>query len=155
MADNSILAQLNTAIARNANPSELMESIVTYFGGQSGTIHRITESGELGLVAHIGVPEAIMDKVVTIPIGKGIAGLAALERRPVTICNIQTDSSGVVGPKAKLTGVEGAIAVPMLVNGNLRGTLGVGKNKEYTWSDAETKELEEVAGLLGELPVCQ
>lgn len=151
MSSDSVITNVEAAIARGASADELMQIIVAGFDGQSGTIHRIDDAGMLSLVAQIGVPESIMDKVVKIPIGKGIAGHAAAERRPVTICNIQTDTSGVARPSAKVTGMEGAIAVPMLVDGELFGTLGVGKNREYTWSDAEVNEIEQVATLLGKL----
>lgn len=149
MSNTSILAQIEAAITRGKGAQELLEMILGHFGAQSGTIHYFdAPSQQLKLVAQIGVPEVILDKVRDIPIGKGIAGLAALERRPVTVCNIQTDNSGRVAPNAKLTGMEGAIAVPMLVEGGLYGTLGVGKSTEYTWSDAETREIEQIAARL-------
>lgn len=152
MSNTSIVAQIEAAIARGSGAQELLETILGHFGAQSGTIHRFDGlSQHLKLVAQIGVPEVILDKVRDIPIGKGIAGLAALERRPVTVCNIQTDNSGRVAPNAKLTGMEGAIAVPMMEEDRLYGTLGVGKSTEYTWSDAETREIEQLAARLIQL----
>lgn len=148
MANTTILSELDAAIDQGEDPDKILSAILAHFDAQTGTIHRLDDSDHLKLVAQIGVPDVILEKVTDIPIGKGIAGLAAKERRPVTICNIQTDASGVVNPNAKLTGMEGAIAVPMLEDGELRGTLGVGKLAEYTWSEAETKELEAIATLL-------
>jgi hypothetical protein len=40
------------------------------------------------------------------------------------MCNLQIDDSGVARPAAKETKVEGSIAVPMLLEGKLYGTLG-------------------------------
>lgn len=149
MSMDSIVVRVDAAIASGANAQNCLHLIVEHFEAQTGTIHRLDDNdGRLKLIAHIGIPQIIMDRVTDIPVGKGIAGAAALERRPVTICNIKTDTSGVVGAKAPLTGMEGAVAVPMIKDGQLYGTLGVGKRTEYTWSDDETRQLEEVATLL-------
>ena len=149
MSIDSIAANIETAIARGDSAQQLLELILAQFSAQTGTIHRLcSDTGLLTMIAHVGIPPVIIDKVREIPIGKGIAGAAAEQRKPVTICNIKTDTSGVVRPGASATGAEGAIAVPMLENGELRGTLGVGKNTEYTWSPEETRALEQVATLL-------
>tara|TARA_R110001592_G_scaffold165074_1_gene399267 strand:+ start:138 stop:653 length:516 start_codon:yes stop_codon:yes gene_type:complete len=149
MSKDSIVAQVDALIASGGTVQSCLALIVGHFDAQTGTIHRLDDTdGRLKLIAHIGIPEVIMDKVTDIPVGKGIAGAAASERRPITICNIKTDTSGVVGAKAPLTGMEGAIAVPMIQEEHLHGTLGVGKRTEYTWSESETSQLEEVATLL-------
>lgn len=147
--DNDIVEQVRRALSTGTGEQSVLEQVVSFFAAQSGTIHHLNaEDGRLKLSAHVGVPPFVMDKVVDIPVGKGIAGLAAQERRPITMCNIKTDESGVVGAKAKTMGIEGAIAVPLLKNGELRGTLGIGKNAEYTWSEEEVKTLEQLAELL-------
>lgn len=149
MSMDTIVTRLDAAIAGGGSAQACLQLILEHFDAQTGTIHRLDDNdGRLKLLAHIGIPQVIMDKVTDIPVGKGIAGAAAQERRPVTICNIKTDTSGVVGAKAPLTGMEGAIAVPMLKDGELHGTLGVGKRSEYTWSEDETHQLEEAAKLL-------
>jgi L-methionine (R)-S-oxide reductase len=88
--------------------------------------------------------------VGTVPIGKGIAGLAAERREPIALCNLQTDNSGQARPAAKSTGMEGSLAVPMLVGGELRGVLGVAKACEYDWSSGEKELLLAIAVRLGE-----
>lgn len=152
MSDGPIVDQIEIAMARGDGAEKLLEQILAHFDGQSGTIHRFDESSAtLHLAAQIGVPDVVLNKVLVIPIGKGIAGAAALERRPVTICNIQTDTSGVAKPDAKLTGMAGALAVPILIDGKLYGTLGVGKRAEHAWSDAEIHEIEQIAVRVGSL----
>jgi L-methionine (R)-S-oxide reductase len=84
-----------------------------------------------------------------VPIGKGIAGLAAERREPIALCNLQTDASGQARPAAKSTGMEGSLAVPMLVNDELRGVLGVAKACEYDWSAEEKALLLALATRLG------
>jgi GAF domain-containing protein len=88
--------------------------------------------------ASAGIPEVVLDRVRTIPIGKGMAGLAVERAAPVTVCNIQTDTSGDVRPGAKLTGLEGAIVVPMLRDGRVVGALGIANRHERTFTEEET-----------------
>ena len=59
----------------------------------------------------------------------------------MTICNLQTDTSGQAKPGARATGMEGSVAVPMLVDGDLRGVLGIAKANAYDWPAEETAAL--------------
>lgn len=114
------------------------------FGCQTGTLHR-AEGEWLYLVAQIGVPEFLMDKISTIPFGKGIAGVAASSKEPVELCNLQQDLGGVAKEDARKTGVSGSLAVPILdESGKVLGTLGVGKIVPYDFSDAEKARLTEI-----------
>ena len=116
-----------------------------------GTIHRLdATSGRLELLVHRGIPDTILDRVRSIPVGKGIAGLAAERRAPVQVCNLQTDDSGVAEPDARDTKMEGSIAVPMLVNGELKGTFGVGKPVAYDFDENEADLLLQIATTIGE-----
>ena len=78
---------------------DVLDKILGHFDCVTGTIHLLRkESGMLELLAQRGIPESIIDKVSTIPVGKGMAGLAAERREPVQVCNLQTDESGDVRP---------------------------------------------------------
>ncbi len=129
----------------------VLDASIGVFGCQAGTVHWLdAQSGMLKLAASRNIPEAITQIVATVPVGKGIAGLAAQTREPVTICNLQTDTSGKARPAAKTTGMEGSIAVPMLVAGELRGVLGVAKAAAHDWTAAEQSLLLAIAARLGE-----
>src|SRR5262245_11629243 len=67
------------------------------FGARIGTLHLLGPGGAtLLLRAHYGpLPPAVLEASRSIPLGKGIAGLAAERREPVSTCNLQTDASGV------------------------------------------------------------
>lgn len=128
----------------------VLEQVLGHFGCATGTVHTLDPAtGMLHLRAQRGIPEALLPKVGTIPVGKGMAGIAAQRREPVQVCNLQADTSGVVRPGAKETCVEGAIAVPMLVAGAVRGVLGVAKPTAYEFTPAETALLVEAAGAIG------
>ena len=136
-------------IAGTGTPADVLAAALAHFDCQAGTVHRL-EDGALKLIAHAGIPPAVVQIVEAVPIGKGIAGLAAERREPITICNLQNDTSGQARPGAKATGMEGSIAVPMVVNGELRGVFGIAKAASHDWTAEETELLLAVAARLGE-----
>src|SRR5438045_3559758 len=92
-----------------------LHQILADFDCQTGTIHVLdADSGMLQLRAQHGLPEALLAKVSTIPVGKGMAGIAAERKEPVQVCNLQTDATGVAKAGAKLTQMAGSITVPIL-----------------------------------------
>jgi signal transduction protein with GAF and PtsI domain len=128
---------------------DALRATLSHFGCQAGTVH-LLEDGLLKLRGSVGIPPQVTAIVQTVPIGKGIAGLAAERRAPVTICNLQTDDSGQARPGARATGMEGSLAVPMLdENGTLRGVLGVAKAEAYDWPEAETAGVLAIAAQFG------
>lgn len=139
---------LETALATR-DPAAVLASTIAHFGCAAGTVHFLRD-GVLGLVAHQGIPPHIAQIAETVPIGKGIAGLAAERREPITICNLQTDTSGQARPAAKSTGMEGSLAVPMLTDGELRGVLGIAKATAHDWTEAEQQLLLAIGSRLGE-----
>lgn len=132
---------------------EALRAVVDHFRADSGTLH-VRDGELLHLRAMVGeFPPQLVEIIRTIPIGKGMAGLAAQRLAPVTACNIQTDASGDVRPGAKATGMEGAIVVPMLGAGDeLRGTLGIANRRARDWSAEESAAIiacgRRIAGML-------
>jgi L-methionine (R)-S-oxide reductase len=118
-----------------------IESIIDRFAADTGTIHFV-EDGVLVLKAHVGVPAQMVDVVRTVPIGKGMAGMAAERNEPVSSCNIQDDHTGTVPAGAKVSGVNGAIVVPIRDEaGKAVGALGIGVHREHQYSEDETLQL--------------
>lgn len=125
-----------------------LAGVLRRFGCQTGTLHRTDDTGDhLRLVAQIGVPESLWEKIALIPFGKGIAGVAAANRKPVEICNLQQDLGSVALPGARQTGVSGSLAVPVLSLDGERvlGTLGIGKSEPYSFPAEEQALLAELA----------
>lgn len=130
----------------------MLAAILENFDCQTGTIHQAVEDSRiLTLVCQIGVPESLMDKISTIPFGKGIAGAAAEREEAVELCNLQQDLGGVAKPDARKTGVSGSIAVPVFAmnSGKVIGTLGIGKFAPYEFNVAEKQRLSEFASVIG------
>lgn len=120
------------------------------FDAKNCTFHRVDVGDPfLYLVEQIGLPEKIAEIASKIPIGKGMAGICAERKEPVTMCNLQTDDSGVARPAAKKTKVEGAVVVPLIgESGEVIATLGIGREGEHEYSEEEVKLLEQCAQIL-------
>jgi signal transduction protein with GAF and PtsI domain len=120
-----------------------LESAIAQLNAESGTVHRLGDDGHLHLSAIVGqYPPPVMDAIRRIPVGKGLAGLAAERREPVTVCNIQEDASGQTRPGARATGMEGAITVPCIDDsGTLRAVLGIANRSARTFASDEVSAL--------------
>jgi len=127
----------------------ILSRILDRFHCAVGTVHLLDPlSGTLNLQAQKGVAEIVLDRVRVVPMGKGMAGLAAERRQPVQVCNLQNDQSGVAKPAARETKMEGSIAVPMLVNNQLHGVIGVAKPVTYEFSQPEVELLMQIGALI-------
>lgn len=120
---------------------EQLTEIMARFGAETGTVH-LLEGETLVLAGHVGVPPQVLLLIQRVPLGRGMAGLAAARNAPVDSCNLQIDTSGQVRPGAKQTGVNGALVVPIRDRaGNVRGTLGIGVRRAHVYGEDETGRL--------------
>jgi putative methionine-R-sulfoxide reductase with GAF domain len=141
---------LNNTSERSAALHETLRLILADFHSETGTIHRLDgETQQLHLSAQMGLPPQMLEIIQTIPVGKGIAGQTVAQNKPITICNLQADASGVAKPGARQTGVGGALCVPVRQDGKIVGTLGIGTMRPHEYTAEETQRLEGVANLIG------
>jgi signal transduction protein with GAF and PtsI domain len=127
-------------------PNDLatLQSILAELKADSGTVHAIGADGALHLRAAIGIPEPVLAIVKVVPVGKGMAGLAAERKCAVNSCNIQQDASGDVRPGARATGLAGSVAVPILADdGRVLGVVGVATRAERTFTAADERTIAE------------
>lgn len=135
--------------ATNGLP-EILRLTIEHFKADTGTIHMLESDGVLHLkAASQGIPEMVLAAVRTVPVGKGMAGLAVERRQPVNVCNIQTDTSGDVRGGAKKTGMEGAIVVPIMKGDNAVGALGIANRAARNFTEEETALLIDVGRVIG------
>jgi GAF domain-containing protein len=128
---------------------KILHDTLAQFNSETGTIHKLHEPTQwLRLVAQVGLPPQLLDVVKVIPAGKGIAGQVIATGQPVTMCNLQTDTSGVAKPGAKQTGVGGAVCVPIRNGDKIIGTFGIGTKREHDYSAAEINALQDIANSL-------
>ncbi|TLD72536.1 GAF domain-containing protein [Phragmitibacter flavus] len=124
----------------------VLDATIEDFDCTTGTLHRLhADTQMLHLVAQRGIPEQIMPMVLVIPVGKGIAGVAAETRQPVELCNLQKDLGGVAKDAARKTNVQGSLAVPVQEGPDLCGTLGIGKMTPHDFTAAEKDRLMSIA----------
>ncbi|HKX00738.1 MAG TPA: GAF domain-containing protein [Bryobacteraceae bacterium] len=127
------------------NLDQVLRLTMEHFGADTGTIHLLESDGVLHLkAASAGIPEPVLKAVELVPIGKGMAGLAVQRKEPVSVCNLQTDSSGNARPGARATGMEGALVVPILRNEDAVGALGIANRAPRTFTAEETALLTSI-----------
>ena len=129
------------------NWQKLLDDTLTAFGCSTGTLHFLNKTTNLlELQAQTGIPAFLLPKMTIIPIGKGMAGIAAERKQAVEMCNLQTDESGVARPSAKDTKVEGSLAAPLMLDDELYGVIGIAKPVPYDFTPEEIDSLMKIGG---------
>ena len=140
------------AALRELDGLELADALTRVLGvldAETGTVHRLRADGLLCLEEFSGgIPPGLLPVIRRIPVGKGMAGLAAERGEPVQICNLQTDASGDARPGARATGMRGSICVPMRRRGRTVGVLGVAVAREREFDADETAWLAKAGAVL-------
>jgi signal transduction protein with GAF and PtsI domain len=129
-------------------PSAL-DRIVRRFTAASGTVHVLDSDGLLHLAASLGLSEGAQEKVRTVPVGKGMAGLAVERRQPVRSGHLPPDGSEDFFGEADSSGPHGAMALPIFRGEAVIGALGLGTAEERSFSESEVDQLMEAARTLG------
>ncbi len=140
---------LSTSDSTDDRLDRAIREIASAFDAQTCTFLEAVEEGTfLVMRAQLGLPPHIAEITKRIPVGKGMAGICAERKEPVTVCNLQTDDSGVARPAAKDTKVVGALVVPVLDGETVLGTLGVGRADDHDYSSEEIRILENCGAAL-------
>ncbi len=148
MVDLNLPQRVEEKLAGSSDFQGALECILESFDAATGSIHRADHDTRfLHLLVQKGIPEKVLEVTTTIPFGKGMAGICLERAEPITLCNLQTDASGVAKPGAKLTQVQGAIVVPIFSGDGetVIGTLGVGKPTEHDYTEQEVQVLKDCA----------
>jgi signal transduction protein with GAF and PtsI domain len=148
----TIARVLSTAATTEAGVGSALDAILAATGTTCGTVHLLEGDGAtLRLVAARQIPPPVLEKIQVIPIGKGMAGVAVETKQPVTTCNLQTDDAGgVIRQGARATGVQGALALPMLRGEAVVGALGVATREPRDFSRVEIDRLLEIGRALAD-----
>ena len=134
-----------------SDPSQVLDLALRHFRADTGTLHELGSDELLHLKAWAGsIPEHLLALIQTIPVGKGIAGLAVERKEPVNLCNLQSDASGAVRPQARDTGVKGSVCVPVMSGERVVGALGIATIEEREFSEKDVELLLEVGRVLAE-----
>ena len=101
-----------------------LDSFLARHDGVAGTVH-VERDGDLFLTADRNIPPRLAAIVAVVPRGKGMAGVAQVERRAVQTCNLQADDGGPILPAAREAGGAAAAAVPVFDAEALYGVVGI------------------------------
>src|SRR5438034_1014821 len=104
-------------------------------GAVAGTVHVVT-GDVLAIAAAINIPPKVQELTATIPLGKGMAGLAWQHDKAIQTCNLKEDTSGAVKPGAKAVDAKAAVAVPVHDGGGkVRAIVGLAWMDERVLAD--------------------
>jgi hypothetical protein len=125
-----------------------LESFVATHGAMAGTVH--VRSGEdLELVASFNIPPPVVAAVRHVPRGKGMAGLAQVNKLPVQTCNLQTDDSGRIKPGARAVNARAGVALPVFdPAGEVRAVVGLAFTEEGEIATERERTLLDAAASL-------
>jgi len=103
----------------------------------AGTVH-VVHGDALLIAGAVNIPPKVQEVTASIPMGKGMAGLAWQHDKPIQTCNLKEDSSGAVKPGAKAVDARAAVALPIHDgDGVVRAVVGLAWMEERDLSDAE------------------
>jgi L-methionine (R)-S-oxide reductase len=128
-----------------------LESFVRTQGAAAGTVHVVAadDADRLDLAASLNIPPKVVEITRIVPKGKGMAGLALERERPVSTCNLATDTTGDVRPGAKAVDARAAVALPVRApTGHVRAVVGIAYADERTLTDADLEALASAAATL-------
>jgi L-methionine (R)-S-oxide reductase len=107
----------------------------------AGSVH-IVEGDHLALAAAVNLPPKVIELTGTIPLGKGMAGLAWQHDKPIQTCNLQDDTTGAVKAGAKAVDGKAAVAMPVHdQSGTVRAIVGL------AWLDERELPADELAAI--------
>ena len=133
---------------KNRTHQDWLESLIAEHDGVAGTVHE-QRAEDLYLTAAHNIPPPVLAKVAHVPHGKGMAGLAQVNKAPMQMCNLQTDETGNIKPGAKAVNAQAAIALPVFNhNGDVRAVVGIAWSNEREIGPEEEQVLMKEAATL-------
>jgi L-methionine (R)-S-oxide reductase len=105
--------------------NEWLRGLLARHEAIAGTVH-VVKGDVLVIAAAVNIPPKVQEITATIPLGKGMAGLAWQHDKPIQTCNLQDDNTGAVKPGAKAVDAKAAVALPIHdPSGKIRAIVGL------------------------------
>jgi len=124
----------------------VLEETTRRLGVDAAAVFLLDGPTTLQMAACVGFRGPSVDRL-TVRLGDGAVGRAALRRRSVTIPELTSGSSSHEVPRALLDeGIQGLCAVPLVAKGHLTGVLVAAHGKPLRVDDDWTSYLEALAG---------
>ena len=140
----NLLYQVSNVIHSTLDSQQALDLIlgeaVRIMNATSGSVVLVNpNTGLLEIQAAHGLPAAARD--LKLRIGEGITGWVARNGRPARVGDVRQDARYVIVGED----IRSELAVPMEVNGELRGVLNVDANRENAFSSEDQELLEALA----------
>ena len=118
-----------------------LRDLLARHGAVAGTVH-VVRGDHLTITGAVNIPPKVQEVTATIPLGKGMAGLARQHDKPIQTCNLQEDTSGAVKPGAKAVNARAAVALPIHASdGTVRAVIGL------AWMDERVLDAPQLAAI--------
>jgi HD-GYP domain-containing protein (c-di-GMP phosphodiesterase class II) len=139
------ISQALTTVTQGSKVLEkkTLETAVRVTAGTAGLMTRKTAEGNQAVIMSLGFPEAV--NAMYFQNGQGIVGAVMLNGRATAVSDLSTSFDLGNPPDLASLGLQSAICMPMLEDGQLWGTLSVFDVKKRDW----TANDQRVLGTLG------
>lgn len=144
MSAQTPATELSECVQKNARRdiAEWLTAFVERHGGFVGSVHLADSvaAGQIFLVAAHNLPARIQNAAAVVPIGKGVAGVAAERREPIVMADLQTDTSGIARPLARASESKSSVTLPVSSPTDpdtLLAVVGLGFDHGREFTDAE------------------
>lgn len=155
-----VLSAVNQAIIRTTEEQELFDEmcrlVVTEGGYHSAIVARAENDQQKTLVelASKGVPEEYRGKLKALwadtERGRGPAGTAVRENRPVVMRNLMTHPGFALWHSAALKeGLQEGVGLPVRVDGSVWGVIALYSTQDDVFDEEETRLLQQMSDDLG------
>jgi len=127
------LSVLQRSIARRAALADVLDAIVT--GAAELLDDEVVgfrlidpeEPSEIEIVASVGIPDDVLEKLRRTPVGTGVSGQSISEQRPIVVEDYVAEPRGI--PQMVSDGLKSTMAAPVYQRGEIVGTLSVGTRR--------------------------
>ena len=121
----------------DASINDWLRDLLGRHGAVAGTVH-LVRGDTLAIAGAINIPPKVQEVTASIPMGKGMAGLAWQHDKAIQTCNLKEDTSGAVKPGAKAVDGKAAVALPVHDgSGTVRAIVGLAWMDERELTDAQ------------------
>lgn len=111
-----------------------LEAAATYLRFAAGTVHVLDEGSDtLRLAAHRGLPEALVAIVRELPLGRAMAGRAALAGEPLVLTDMADYPDPDLAPLVRGQGWHHIIAIPLAHRSQVLGVVSLAGREPRQW----------------------
>jgi signal transduction histidine kinase len=150
--EHAALRRVATLVAKGVSAGEVFTAVAEEVGrlldAQATTIGRLERDGTLAVVASSGTARNEMPVGTRLKLESSMAFTAVVRTGRSARVDDYSHASDVVGQRARRLGIRGTVAVPIMVEGSLWGSIGAMTEREQFPADAEQRmaEFTELAG---------